>query len=100
VDLTPVPRKDFQDNYQAYAAKARELLDASKMITNADVCRAMGKKNGWGHRYWRRFLAELGDALEGERKVRWKPETKPQEEAEDPPPDEGKPRQGWIEFED
>jgi hypothetical protein len=68
------------------------------MIMNADVCRALERKSGWGHRYWRCFLAEFGDALEGERKVRWKTEPDPQEEAEDVVTHTEKRRQGWMEF--
>jgi hypothetical protein len=32
----------------------------------------MARKPGWGNRYWRRFMAANRDALDGERKVRWK----------------------------
>jgi hypothetical protein len=67
-------RADFRLAYAAYSAKAAELLNEGKAIGNADVCRALGRKPGWGKRYWQQFLREMGDALEGERKVRWKEE--------------------------
>lgn len=65
-------RADFEQNYQSYKAKAMEVLNAGGPAGNADVCRALGRKATWGHRYWRRFIGECGDALEGDRKVRWK----------------------------
>jgi hypothetical protein len=75
LDLSGGTRADFVKNYAAYEAKARELLDAGKTIGNADVCRALGHpKPGWGWRYWGRFLEVHKDALQGERKVRWKGE--------------------------
>jgi hypothetical protein len=74
LDLSGRPRKDFQNNFATYAAKALELLKAGKTIGNADVCRAFDKKPTWGHRYWREFLTEYGDALEGERKFKLKGE--------------------------
>lgn len=72
LDLSPAARADCEKAYRAYEAKARELLDAGGLVGNADVCRAFDRKNTWGHRYWSRFLKEFGDALVGDRKVRWK----------------------------
>jgi hypothetical protein len=75
LDLSGGPgRADFQRNYAAYRAAAKKLLDEGKAIGNADVCRALGHRNCRGWRYWKRFLDEFRDALEGERKVRWKGE--------------------------
>lgn len=77
LDLAPSnegAQNRYEQAYQAYAAKTKELLDAGKIICNADVCRALERKPTWGHRYWRRFCKENGDAMEGERKKRWKPE--------------------------
>jgi hypothetical protein len=65
-------RADFGRNYAAYEDKARELLEGDRPVGNANVCRALGRNPGWGKRYWNRFLEKYGDALEGERKVRWK----------------------------
>ena len=65
-------RADYEENYSAYCQKAQALLDAGQTIGNADVCRELGHKATWGHRYWGAFLRDFGDALEGERKVRWK----------------------------
>jgi hypothetical protein len=72
LDLMTKPRADFQRAYERYVAKVKELLAGGKSAGNADVCRALGHKGTWGHRYWRRFVAENRDGLEGERKVRWK----------------------------
>jgi hypothetical protein len=67
-------RSDFARNYAVYAAKAKELLDAGGIVGNADVCRALARNPSSGKRYWQRFIDIHGDALEGERKVRWKGE--------------------------
>jgi hypothetical protein len=74
LDLTPGPRADFARACAAFAAKAAELLNEGKSIGNADVCQALGRKPGWGLRYWRVFVDGHRDALEGGRKVRWKRE--------------------------
>jgi hypothetical protein len=70
-DLTP-RRSDYLANYAAYEAKARELLDAGKLIGNADVCRALGRTPEWGKRHWQDFRAAHKDRLDGKRKVRLK----------------------------
>jgi hypothetical protein len=72
LDLTPGPRSDFRQACERYMAKAKELLDRGQRIGNADVCRALSQKPGWGKRYWVSFLEQNKDALEGRRKVRWK----------------------------
>jgi hypothetical protein len=72
LDLSGAHRGDFEKAYAAYEAKARELLDEGKRISNADVCRVLGHKNCQGWRYWKEFIKRYGDALEGERKVKWK----------------------------
>jgi hypothetical protein len=72
LDLSPGKRADFEEGFNRYAHKAQELLDAGKVVGNADVCRALGRKPGWGKRYWQEFLARSGDALQGTRKFRWK----------------------------
>jgi hypothetical protein len=74
LDLSGGMRSDFRRNAATYEAKAMELLDGGKAVGNADVCRALGKTNAWGWRYWHAFLEKYGDALEGERKFRWKGE--------------------------
>lgn len=74
LDLSPGPRSDFREACDVYEAKARELLDAGLAVGNADVCRALGRKPGWGWRYWQVFRERYADALEGVRKVRWKEE--------------------------
>jgi hypothetical protein len=74
LDLSGVRRSDFEQNYSAFEAKALELLDGGKTIGNADVCRALDKRNSWGWRYWQRFQEKYGDALVGGRKVKWKEE--------------------------
>ena len=48
------------------------MLDTDQAVGNADVCRALGRENSWGWRYWARFVEQHRDALEGVRKVRWK----------------------------
>jgi len=67
-------RAHFDRAYATYKAKAVELLNAGKTIGNADVCRALDQKHPWGWRYWRRFRQEKEDALEGDRKVKWRGE--------------------------
>jgi hypothetical protein len=74
LDLSPSPRADFQVAYAQYEAKARELLNQGRRIGNADVCRALDRKPGWGKRYWSVLLSKYADVLEGERKVKWKGE--------------------------
>jgi hypothetical protein len=74
LDLSASPRADFQLAYERYEAKARELLDHGRLIGNADVCRALDRKPGWGKRYWSALQRKYADVLEGERKVRWKGE--------------------------
>jgi hypothetical protein len=74
LDLSGGARKDFRKNFAAYEAKAMELLKAGKFVGNADVCRAFKRPAPWGWRYWRAFLEQYGDALEGERKFRLKGE--------------------------
>jgi hypothetical protein len=74
LDLSGGPRADFAKACEEYEAKAQELLNAGRPIGNADVCRALGRKDSWGLRYWHAFLGKYGDALEGSRKVRWKDE--------------------------
>jgi hypothetical protein len=66
----------FQAAYAKYAEKARQLLDArpSTGTGNADVCRALERRAGWGKRYWQKFIRQYGDSLEGARKKRWKAE--------------------------
>jgi hypothetical protein len=73
LDLATRSRSDFEENYEGYEGKAVQLLNVGGWVGNADVCRAMGKKPGAGWRYWQAFRERQGDALEGERKVRWKP---------------------------
>jgi hypothetical protein len=76
LDLSGRPRSDFEETYAAYEKKEVELLNAGGCIGNADVCRAMGReKSGAGWRYWQTFKERYGDALEGDRKVRWKCDT-------------------------
>jgi hypothetical protein len=58
----------------AYKAKVVELLNSGETIGDADVCRALGKTNAWRWRYWRQFRQESEDALEGDRKVKWRGE--------------------------
>jgi hypothetical protein len=65
-------RSRYEPAYEVFAAKAKELLDAGGLVCSADVCRALGHKPTWGARYWRRFLSQNRDALEGERKYKWK----------------------------
>lgn len=72
LDLSETKRADYAENYRTYEDKARELLNKGEAIGNADVCRALKKKNAWGWRYWQQFLARYEDALEGRRKMRWK----------------------------
>jgi hypothetical protein len=72
LDLSPGPRADFRAACDRYAAEAKKHLDAGKTIGNVDVCRAMGREPKWGSRYWREFLKVNADALEGDRKVKWK----------------------------
>lgn len=67
-------RAHFDRAYASYKAKVIELLDAGEWVGNADVCRALHQTNSWGWRYWRQFRQESEDALEGDRKVRWRPE--------------------------
>jgi hypothetical protein len=74
LDLAEQPRSDFERNSANYTAKAKELLDAGKMVGNADICRELGKNPCWGKRYWTSFRAANQDGLEGDRKVRWKQE--------------------------
>jgi hypothetical protein len=75
LDLLGRPRSDFEANYETYERKALELLNAGAWVCNADVCRALGKEDrGAGWRYWKAFRDHYGDALEGDRKVRWKQE--------------------------
>jgi hypothetical protein len=63
---------DFEANNRRFEAMARELLDAGGVISCAAVCRALGRKETWGKRYWEEFRARFAGRLEGERKVRWK----------------------------
>jgi hypothetical protein len=72
LDLSPGSRSDFEGNFAAYETAARALLDADRRIGNADVCRSMSKKPGWGKRYWQRLIEQYCDAMEGERKMRWR----------------------------
>lgn len=72
LDLTAAPQARTEAAYRNYEAKVRELLDAGHKVGNAEVCRALERKPGWGKRYWQLFLRTYRDALEGERKVRWK----------------------------
>jgi hypothetical protein len=74
LDLSGGARKDFRKNFAAYEAKAMELLKAGKFVGNADVCRAFKRPASWGWRYWRAFLEQYADAMEGERKFRLKGE--------------------------
>jgi hypothetical protein len=75
LDLSARPsRSDFQRAYEIYAEKASELLHRDLAVGNADICRALNRKPAWGKRYWQEFRDKMGDALEGERKVRWKAE--------------------------
>jgi hypothetical protein len=69
--LNSAPRTDFECNYLAYEQKAKELLNAGETISNADVCRALGREPGSGKRYWKRFLALHRCQLRGKRKVKW-----------------------------
>lgn len=80
LDVSPPERSDYRENYDKFAAKACELLDAGGSISGAEVCRALGRDESWGKRYWRGFRAEYGDALEGDRKVRWCASRAPSEE--------------------
>ena len=73
LDLAPAANVNREKAYAQYLAAAKKLLDAGGRIGNVDVCRTLGKRPGWGYRYWRRFYEEMHDALEGVRKVRWKP---------------------------
>jgi hypothetical protein len=72
LDLAPSGNARAEKAYATYLAKVKEMLDAGGRVGNIDVCKALGKAPGWGCRYWRRFYQEMGDALEGIRKVRWK----------------------------
>jgi|GEM_PF-6661011 len=72
LDFSATRRAHFEEAYKGYEAKARQLLNEGRLIGNADVCRALDRKPGWGKRYWHQFLRSHKDALEGERKVRWK----------------------------
>jgi hypothetical protein len=72
LNLTEERREDFERNFATYEKKTLELLNGSKPIGNADVCRALEKKPTWGHRYWRAFLRRHSDSIEGERKITWK----------------------------
>jgi hypothetical protein len=72
LDLSDGPRADFREACAAFRAKALELLNEGRIITGADVCRALGHAETWGKRYWSAFRKEFGDALEGMRKIKWK----------------------------
>lgn len=74
LESRPVARADFEQNSTAFEEKALELLNAGQTIGNADVCRALDRKPGWGKRYWTAFNSKYSDSLEGTRKVRWKAE--------------------------
>jgi hypothetical protein len=72
LDLSDVRRSDFEQNYAIFRDKAVELLNGGKTISSADVCKALGKSDRSGWRYWQRFLNSYEDALEGRRKFKWK----------------------------
>jgi hypothetical protein len=91
LSATAKPRSDFAANFAAYEEAAVRLLDARTRIGNADVCRELGRKPCAGWRYWKHFMDKYGDALEGERKVRWKYRPEVEEgvaEEAGPPPQE------------
>jgi hypothetical protein len=72
LNLSGNRRSDFETAYKKYESEARELLDGGRLIGNADVCRGLNRKPGWGKRYWHQFMETNGDAVVGEKKVRWK----------------------------
>jgi hypothetical protein len=72
LNLSEGQRARFEEACEVYEAKAKELLDLGMTICNADICRALERKPGWGKRYGRRFFTLNADALEGVKKFRWK----------------------------